>query len=63
MKVLDGTGKNIPLDLVSLFSITQAAIVKYLGEDYLDSIAPRVRAGKRTYKVIAKAAPALQKAA
>ena len=61
VKVQDGTGKLVPLDPLSLFTLSQAMIVKYLGEAYLDEIAPKSRSGKRTYKLVAKAAPQLVK--
>jgi hypothetical protein len=57
VKIQDGTGKLVPLDLLDLFKLTQAIIVKYLGQAYLDEIAPKERTGKRTYKLLAKAAP------
>ena len=36
---------------------------EHLGEAFLDSIAPKQRTGRRTFEVIAKAAPALTKKA
>lgn len=59
VKVQDGSGQMVPLDLLSLIKLTQVTIVKYLGEDYLDQIAPARRTGKRTYKLLPKAAPAV----
>jgi hypothetical protein len=61
VKVQDGSGKLVPLDLFSLFHLTQAIIVKYLGEAYLDEIAPQKRTGRRTYKLVPKAGPQLVK--
>lgn len=61
VKVQDGSGKLVPLDMLSLFHLTQAQIIKYLGEAYLDEIAPQKRTGRRTYKLVPKAGPQLVK--
>ncbi len=49
----------------TVFLVTQAEIMKHLGEAFLDSVAPKTRTGRRTFSVLAKAAPAvaLKKAA
>lgn len=53
----------LELDPFTVFGATQAAIQKHLGEGFLDKHAPKVRTGRRAFSVIAKAAPALGKAA
>lgn len=50
-------------DIFSVFTATQESLRKYLGEPYLDSIAPKARTGRRTFSVVAKEAPAQKKAA
>jgi len=49
-------GKIERFNVFSVFSVTLEAIEKHLGEPYLDSIAPKKRTGRRTYKAVAKAA-------
>jgi hypothetical protein len=61
VKIQDGSGRLVPLDLLSLFKLTQATILKYLGEQFLDEIAPARRTGKRTYRLLPKAGPMLMK--
>jgi hypothetical protein len=55
--------KLLELDPFTVFRATQASIQLHLGEGFLDAHAPKVRTGRRAFTVIAKAAPALQKAA
>ncbi len=63
LKVLDAKGKLQRFDPFTVFRTTQEVITKHLGEAFLDSIAPKQRTGRRTFEVIAKAAPALTKKA
>jgi len=62
IKTLKGS-KIVRFDPFTVFSTTFEAIKKHLGEPFLDSIAPKFRTGRRTYKATAKAAPAVAKEA
>jgi len=55
--------KKLKLDPFAVFTATQEALRKYLGEPFLDEFAPKERTGRRTFDVVAKAAPQLSKAA
>lgn len=63
IRAVKGKSKLVKFDPFEVFSTTQAAITSYLGEAFLDEIAPKQRTGQRTFSVVAKAAPSVSKAA
>lgn len=64
LTIADAQGKVQKFNPFQVFSTTQYAIKRYLGEEFLERIAPRKRVGCRKYNAVALEGPAqFQKAA